>query len=280
MIALATLTLVLLGPPVGPRPAAPEVVPLKIGRLDHPPIREASGIARSRRHPGVFWVHNDSGNPATLFAVRVDGSLVREYPVAAPNVDWEDVAADDQGRLYLADTGNNQNRLPLRAVYVLDEPDPAAPGPTPPLKVKSAVHYRFPETGRFDAEGLVVTGGRALIVAKTDDGREAELYALPLEPPATLFRPAVPTRAGTLKGFRDAVTGASLTPDGRRLVVCSIRSVGVYRADDSGGWTPVALRRFRSDDQVEGVCWDGDDLLLVGEGRGVWRIAARDWRAP
>ncbi|MFO0950915.1 MAG: hypothetical protein U0835_07120 [Isosphaeraceae bacterium] len=66
----------------------------------------------SRRHPGVFWVHNDSGNPPRLFAVRVDGSLIREYAVQAPNVDWEDIAVDDEGHLYLGDIGNNDARLP------------------------------------------------------------------------------------------------------------------------------------------------------------------------
>src|SRR5262249_52828794 len=31
-----------------------------VGRLEHPAICEASGIVKSRRHPGIFWVHNDS----------------------------------------------------------------------------------------------------------------------------------------------------------------------------------------------------------------------------
>src|SRR3954468_6307892 len=86
----------------------------RLGRLDHPAIREASGIVASRRHPGVFWVHNDSQNPAALFAVRRDGSLVGEFTLGVPNVDWEDIAADDQGHLYLADTGNNGGLLPIR----------------------------------------------------------------------------------------------------------------------------------------------------------------------
>ncbi|MEO6810963.1 MAG: hypothetical protein ABI353_17770, partial [Isosphaeraceae bacterium] len=70
-----------------------------MGRLEHPAIREASGIVASRRHPGVFWVHNDSGNPPALFAVRRDGSLIQEFAVGVPNVDWEDVATDDNGHL-------------------------------------------------------------------------------------------------------------------------------------------------------------------------------------
>ncbi|MBX6313017.1 MAG: hypothetical protein IRY99_08905, partial [Isosphaeraceae bacterium] len=89
----------------------------QLGRMDHPAIREASGIVKSRRHRDLFWVHSDSGNPPLLFAVRRDGTLVRTYRVAAPNLDWEDIAADNEGHLYLGDIGNNDGLLPLRAIY-------------------------------------------------------------------------------------------------------------------------------------------------------------------
>src|SRR3954465_12348967 len=78
-----------------------------LGRLRDPAIREASGLVKSRRHPDLYWVHNDSGNPPCLFAVRRDGTLVRKYTVGVPNVDWEDIAADDRGHLYLGEIGNN-----------------------------------------------------------------------------------------------------------------------------------------------------------------------------
>src|SRR3954470_12775279 len=100
MRTLSLLVLALLAPD---RPATPD----RIGRLEHPAIREASGIVASRRHPGIFWVHNDSGNPPALYAIRRDGALVRAYRVGVPNVDWEDIAADGEGHLFLGDTGNN-----------------------------------------------------------------------------------------------------------------------------------------------------------------------------
>ena len=87
-------------------------------------IPEASGIVKSRRYPGIFWVHNDSGNPPLLFAIRGDGRIVRQFRLAIPNIDWEDIAIDDQGHLYLGDIGNNTGALPLRAIYRIDEPDP------------------------------------------------------------------------------------------------------------------------------------------------------------
>ena len=70
-------------------------------------VPEASGIVKSRRHPGIFWVHNDSGNPPLLFAIRADGQIVRQFRLDVPNIDWEDIAIDDQGHLYVGDIGNN-----------------------------------------------------------------------------------------------------------------------------------------------------------------------------
>src|SRR5260370_26880993 len=95
-----------------------------LGKLDDRAIREGSGLVQSRRHPGIFWVHNDSGNPPALFAVRRDGSLVREYRVSVPNIDWEDIATDDRGHLFIGEIGNNNGWLPVPAVYQIDEPEP------------------------------------------------------------------------------------------------------------------------------------------------------------
>src|ERR1700679_1064290 len=106
--------------------------PLEVaGRLDERLIPEASGIVKSRRHAGIFWVHNDSGNPPLLFAVRGDGRIVRQFRLAIPNIDWEDIAVDDHGHLYLGDIGNNIGALPLRVIYRIDEPDPNAQGDRP-----------------------------------------------------------------------------------------------------------------------------------------------------
>jgi hypothetical protein len=289
---LAALVHVLaLGVLSGPGNAEPPVLVLeRIGRLEHPPIREASGLVASRRHRGVFWVHNDSGNPPALFAVRRDGTLLKAYRIRMPNVDWEDIAVDDDGHLYLGEIGNNGTLLPLRAVYRLDEPDPAQPGDDP-LPVTRAWHYRFPPQGRFDAEGLFVdedpsgAGRRAIVVAKTFDGREAELFSLPLGAAAPLARPVQVERLGVLPCFVEPVTGAGLSPDGLRLGVCSYDVARVYGRGRRGeaGWNLLGTVRFDGEEDghdrgIEAVTWDGDDLILAGEGRGLYRIDARTWR--
>ncbi|MGE3819708.1 MAG: hypothetical protein AB7I30_09750 [Isosphaeraceae bacterium] len=253
----------------------------QVGTLEHPAIRESSGVVASRRHQGVFWVHNDSGNPPWLFAVRKDGRLIREYRLNVPNVDWEDLALDDQGHLYLGDVGNNQATLPVRMVYRLDEPDPFAKEAeaSPKLRVSTAIYYRFGPEGRFDAESLAVSpdGRTALLVAKTFDGRDAEVYELPLVPPAPLLRPAVPRRIGTLPGLKRPATGADLRADGL-LAVVSKGQVGVYRRNEAGDWRRVGGVHFVGGGDVEAIAWAGSDLILTSEGRGVFQIDEAQWR--
>ena len=150
-------------------------------------------------------MHNDSGNPPLLFAIRADGRIVRQFRLEVPNIDWEDIAIDDRGHLYLGDIGNNLGALPIRAIYRIDEPDPARPAERP-LKPTAVSRYALPRGNRFDAESLDYDHGNAIVIAKYLDGREAEVFSVPFDPPAPLSRPAaaaIARRARRLHRARD-----------------------------------------------------------------------------
>jgi hypothetical protein len=249
-----------------------------LGRFDAQAIPEASGIVQSRRFPGIFWVHNDSGNPPLLFAVRSDGRIVRRFRLAVPNLDWEDITIDDQGHLYLGDIGNNGGVLRVRVIYRIDEPDPSSTADRP-LSASATVFYTLPRSNRFDAEGLVYDRGTAIVVAKYFDRREAELFAVPVEPPAPPSRPAQPRAIGRLPGFQEPATGAALSADRALLAVCSETVTRIYRRDESPPWRMVAEVRYEPL-PIEGIAWDGPDLILAAEeGRGLYRLSQATWRA-
>jgi hypothetical protein len=249
-----------------------------VGRLDEKLIPEASGIVKSRRYADVFWVHNDSGNPPLLFAIRGDGRIVRQFRLAIPNIDWEDIAIDDQGHLYLGDIGNNLGRLPLRVIYRIDEPDPSSPADKP-VSASAVTVYSLPKENWFDAESLFYHRGSAYLLAKYRDGRESELFAVPLEPPSPLARPAKPRLIGRLQRFTEPATGADLSADGTLLAVCSTAVTRVYRRDEheSPPWRFLAEIRYNPQ-PIEGIAWDGGALVLVAEGGGVYRLSEKTWR--
>ncbi len=100
------------------------------GTLHSPRVKESSGIAASRAHPGVLWTHNDSGDDAYVYATDLAGAdrgVVRIRGARA--VDWEDIAlgpcpTQRAACLYIADTGDNEMARKSVVIYAMAEPDP------------------------------------------------------------------------------------------------------------------------------------------------------------
>ena len=62
-------------------------------------LDEASGLAQSRTNPGVFWVHNDSGDEPRVYAVSRSGALLGSYTLSgATAIDWEEHGDRTGGR--------------------------------------------------------------------------------------------------------------------------------------------------------------------------------------
>src|ERR671913_266090 len=76
-------------------PASAQARVVEVGRIKADSLVEASGLVASRRHPGVYWTHND-GSDGVLHAVRRDGSVVARMRVDTKFDDWEDVAVDEK----------------------------------------------------------------------------------------------------------------------------------------------------------------------------------------
>ncbi len=237
------------------------------GYYAHPAIAESSGFQTSAEHDGVYWTLNDSGNPAALYAVRDDGSLAAEVAVAgAENYDWEALAADSEGHLWIGEIGNNSRQREDLALFVVPEPDPAT---DTDVAVTATYPYRYPNEN-VDAEGLFLVGGVPHIVSK--EASRAVLYRFPeLREGEQVVLQAV----GELPGAR-LVTGADISPGRRRLVVCTYDAFWVYKVEDpSDDLTPftqaepIALANAFG---PEAVGFDGHDLLLSSESRNLYRV--------
>lgn len=253
-------------------------------------LGEASGIARDPRRPDVFWLHNDSGNGLTLFAVDTTGALLATVPVmGASGVDPEDIAVGrcrDSWCLYLGDIGDNRARRSSIRVHRLPLPELPAPksatGATPggPVTPLASWELVFPD-GPRDAEGLAVDDARneLLLLTKGREGR-VDLYVASIaeleggEGPATSLR-----RIGRLAipvGLHTAqfVTAADLSPDGLRLAVRSYTTLFLFpwcgSAEQDTASSPVVISLVPAfEPQGEGLGWgsDGSVLYLASEGR-------------
>ncbi len=268
--------------------------PAEVVAFLDPRLREASGIVRDPRRDGLFWLHNDSGNEALLFAVDSSGASVVTVGVSgATDLDIEDIATGRCGSgwcLYLGDIGDNRAVRPSIGVHVIPLPDlPASvpPHAAEPVSTESTVsplrtlQLRYPD-GPRDAEGILVDDLHRELIIITK-GREAEvvMYALDL---ATRADPddAEPllTRIGRLNlpigaNTSQYVTAADLSPDGDWLAVRSYANLfllpwkGTAQLDTLA--VPQALSLLSAlEPQGEGLAWaaSGDVLYLASEGRG------------
>lgn len=126
-------------------------------------LREASGLVASRRHPGILWTHNDSGDGPRLFAIREDGTLIATYTLTgAVARDWEDIALGPGPKrsadyLYIGDIGNNCECRTDLSVYRVPEPDLPVTPPASAIPVVGAerIPYTFPGKPA-NAEALLV----------------------------------------------------------------------------------------------------------------------------
>lgn len=247
-------------------PPAAQTVSL-IGHIQARDLAECSGLAASRRYPGVFWAHNDSGHRSVLFAITRDGKPLNEFGINAPSDDWEDIALDDAGQLYIADIGNNGLTRKHLQVYRLDEPDPAAPPPDKRLKPTAQWQLSFPAE-RIDAEAFFVYKEHGYLISKLYTGLPATLYRFPLNPKKG--KPTLEVVA-TLP-IHSPVTAASISPDGNRLAVLTYTGLNLFTINGdvaSAGKVPPVYTRFLHH-RIESCCFTDGGILVAAESREIY----------
>src|SRR5438874_8851455 len=146
-----------------------------------PRIKESSGVVASRRYTDVFWTHNDGGGPKkqVLYAIDREGDTRTAFPLIALTLhDWEDIAIDDAGPLYIGDIGNNDSKRDTLAVYEIDEPNPQAGAGV--VSPKGAWKLKFPEAP-FDCERLFVWKDQGYVISKVFDKARAQIFRFPLK---------------------------------------------------------------------------------------------------
>ncbi len=256
-----------------------------VHRIESSEISESSGLVKSRTHHAVFWTHNDSGDVPRIFAISQQGHVMGEFPVEGAEArDWEDIAIDDSGHLYIGDIGNNANERRDLAVYRVSEPDPARHAST---RVDRVLRYRyadqegFPEEGNsvFDSEAMFWMNGDLYLFTKHRTDSKTKLYRLPtsaydgeraLQPIAEFDVGGSPTLFGN-------TTAADISDDGRTVALLCYTRLILFDVRGSGDDLELReVRRIELDPsrtrQAESVAWDGRALIFGNEQRSIFRI--------
>jgi hypothetical protein len=249
------------------------VQPRRTGVFRNPRLAESSGVAASRRQPGVLWTLNDSGNEPWIFATDTLGRDLGTFRVTdADNNDWEAIALGPCGRrecLYIADTGDNgESRGEVRIYRV---PEPALPAGSRAIPPAETLELRYPD-GPRDVEAAFVGGdGTVFLISK---GREGMARAYRVPPRAWTERdPVVAEPLGGLQietgGLGNRVTDAALSPAGDRVAIRTYLAVFLFALTRGNTLLPLGLACDAAGLQVqgEGISWlDDRRMVLTSEG--------------
>jgi hypothetical protein len=267
---------------------APYGAPTTIATLKNSSINESSGLVASRSTPGAYWTHNDSGDGPFIYAFSDRGASLGVFRVtSAQALDWEDISigpGPERGKsyLYIGDIGDNNATRSEIVVYRVAEPTlspesakltKARAGKTEPADI---IRLKYPD-GKFDAESLIVhpVSGNIYIVTKV-----ALLNPVVYEShvPSTPDKAITMRRIGEVRVpslFGGVLTGASISPDGRRVAFCDyFQGYELVLPAKSFDFNDLWKQRMTGFDlgkrkQGESITYrlDGKALLATSEGK-------------
>jgi hypothetical protein len=248
----------------------------KVGDIQSARITGASGLAASRKNPGVLWIHNDYG-PACVYAMTAEGKHLGVYNLAgAKNRNWEDIAIGpgpepNVDYIYAGDIGDNDSRRESIKIYRVPEPKVdanQAPANVTLTNVET-IELVYPD-GPRDAETLLL------------DPLTKDIYIISKEQTSKVYRAAYP-QPTTVKTVLEQVaklhwgmaTAGDISPDGREIIVRGYFAASLWlRPKDGPMWKafensecsiPIILEQ-----QGEAICFDanGAGYYTTSERRG------------
>ncbi|MCX5376807.1 WD40 repeat domain-containing protein [Streptomyces sp. NBC_00091] len=229
--------------------------------IGDPRIKESSGLAASRVHPGVYWTHNDSDDGPYVYAVdSATGKTVARVTLTGIGTprDVEAISLGPDGQLYVGDIGDNRGGT-WDHVWVYRFPEPKELGDR---TVKAEQFTATYADGPRNAEALMVhpVTGRVYIASKNEQG--GGLY----EGPERLSADG----RNVFRKVADVpwVTDGAFSPDGARLTLRGYFSARTYPWND--GRPEGAGERIDApwQGQAESVTYtpDGGTLMFGAEG--------------
>jgi hypothetical protein len=248
--------------------------------ISDPQVTEVSGLVVTADGYAVINDSNVERSREKIFFLDGQCRLTRSVGYPSSAFDPEDLAVAKDGTLWVADIGDNttltggsSNRRSSIALWSL------APGSSTPVIHRLA----YPDGRARDAEALIIDGtGHPVIITKDPVG---EVYTITQPLPASNANPVALTRAGSFKPQATGtanpygivgtavVTGAAMSPDGKRVAVRTMSDAYEFDVADgdvveaiTGGSRP-RITPLPSEPQGEGIAYsrDGTEFLTTSD---------------
>jgi len=239
------------------------------GLVESSLINEASGLASSKKNPGVLWTHNDTNGKNRIFALSGKGKHLGSYCVdRCPIRDWEDVAVgpgpvDSNSYIYLGNIGDNDFKYDVKCVYRCVEPKVSTLQDTitDTIRNNDTLQFVYPGGVKYDAEALMIDPLTKDYYVITKTNSVAIVYK------AAYPQPTGWSKIDTLESIDtlaiDDVVSADISPSGSEIIIKNTKKMFYWVRNDNetirDALSRVSQRiSYTEEPQGEAVAWDNN----------------------
>jgi len=240
-------------------------------------LGENSGIVSIK--DSTIWLIEDRGNNDEIYKVGFNGKLTRKLKVKnAKNHDWEDLAQDKEGNIFIGDFGNNSNNRKDLVIYKIPNPEFEKGEKINAEKIK----FNYPDQKDFppvvaelnyDAEAFFYHKGFLYVITKNRTipfSGQAFIYKIPAEPgehSAELVGKFVTCKQDVIC----QVTAADISQDGSTIAVLSYGKLFLFTGFKWDDFSKSKMKTINLEvnTQLESICFlNNHTLLFSDEERG------------
>lgn len=239
-------------------------------RLDKA-LPESSGIIFAG---GKIWSHNDSQGQPVLYGFDNTGKVSGIIYVSGKNTDWEDLAKDDAGNIYIGDFGNDKNKRHDLKIYKISNPAELKENIAKPeiIEFKYSDQVLFPpdtNAQNFDMEAMIWFNNHLYLFSKNRTNPFTgftKVYKLPDRAGSYTAESVDSIYLGPAPMITSWVTSADISPDKKKLALLGHDKVWLFTCfedDRFSSGTKQTLAISGTITQKEAICFVNNDQLYI-----------------
>jgi hypothetical protein len=243
----------------------------KIERISILPdsVLESSGLEIAKDGQS-FWTNGDGGNKNQLYEFDQMGNVLSVLPLpGTKNIDWEELAKDDLGNIYVCDIGNNRNQRRDLTIYKLNV--------NSEFKVDT-IHFTYPDQYafppekkemNFDCEAVFWYNSKLYLISKNRGKRMVKIYTLP-----DVAGDYVAELIDSIF-IKNQITAGDISPDHKSVVLMSYGKVYYFKTVEGNTLklVPYKTTRFNRSGESEAVVFlTNNELLITNEQRQIFKM--------
>ncbi|CAL2083486.1 hypothetical protein [Tenacibaculum sp. 190524A02b] len=234
-------------------------------------LEEVSGITKVKGSD-LLWMHNDSGNKAEVYGVDIEGNIQQKIKLEVKNKDWEDVTTDEEGNLYIADFGNNDNKRKNLVIYKVQNQEVLKGGKVSAEKIKFKYdnQEKFPPKKKerfFDAESILYYNNALYIFTKSrvkNSFGKTSLYKIPAQS-GNYTATYIGTFETCMKDMHCWITSASISPNKNKVALLNHNKLLVFTNFEGDNFFEGELTEYdlKHTSQKEGVTFKDNTTVYI-----------------